>query len=77
MLTYWVDHEHALHDLTQVGGAGVRQGVVHPLHYGLEQARLVLCLERQSALRILHNICGTSGSSRGMFLCVPSVRWTV
>lgn len=54
-LTHWVDHEHALHDVLEGSTAGVREGVIHPLHYCLEQPSLVLCLERQSALRSPHN----------------------
>lgn len=41
-MTYRIDHEHALHDVPQGGAEGVRQGVINPFHYGLEQACLIL-----------------------------------
>ena len=45
-VTYRVDHEHALHDVPERGAEGVWQGVIHPLHYGLEQPCLILGPER-------------------------------
>ena len=50
-VAYRVDHEHALHDVPEGGAEGVRQGVIHPLHYRLEQPRLILGPEGQLALQ--------------------------
>ena len=49
-VTHGVDKQHALHDVPEAGAAGIRQGVIHPLHYCLEEPTLVLCLERQLPL---------------------------
>ena len=49
-VTYRVDKQHALHDVPEAGAGGIRQGVVHSLHYCLEEAALVLCLEGQLPL---------------------------
>ncbi len=49
-VTYGVDKQHALHDVPEAGATGIRQGVIHPLHYRLEEPTLVLCLEGQFPL---------------------------
>ncbi len=49
-VTYGVDKQHALHDVPEAGAAGIWQGVIHSLHYCLEEATLVLCLEGQLSL---------------------------
>jgi len=49
-VTHGVDKQHALHDVPEAGAAGIRQGVIHPLHDCLEEPTLVLCLEGQFPL---------------------------